>query len=80
MNYCVQLLDADPYTRGTLFTLDSDLTREMGMSEDQLKELKTFIEEYYGVEVSCHRFRLIGQLNTLGLISEYIYKIKTVWD
>lgn len=80
MDYCVQLLDADPYTRGTLFTLDSDLTSEMGMSEDQLKELKTFIEEYYGVEVSHHRFRLKGQLNTLRLISEYIYKLKTVWD
>jgi hypothetical protein len=80
MDYCVQLLDADPYTQGVLFTLDSDLTSEMGMSEDQLKELKTFIEEYYGVEVSYHRFRLKGQLNTLGLIAEYIYKLKTLWD
>lgn len=80
MDYCVQLLDADPYTRGVFFTLDSDLTDEMGMSEDQLKELKAFIEEYYGVEVSHHRFRLKGQLNTLGLIAEYIYKLKTVWD
>ena len=50
------------------------------MSEDQLNELKAFIEEYYGVEMSYHRFRLNGQLNTLRLISEYIYKLKTVWD
>lgn len=80
LDYCVQLLDADPYTRGVVFSLDSDLTREIEMSEDQLKELKAFIEEYYGVEVSYHRFRLYGQLNTLRLISEYIYKIKTLWD
>lgn len=80
LDYCVQLLDADPYTRGVVFSLDSDLTREIEMSEDQLKELKAFIEEYYGVEVSYNRFRLYGQLNTLRLISEYIYKIKTLWD
>lgn len=79
-DFCAQLLDADPYTKGAVFTLDSDLTRELEMSESQLKELKAFIEEYYGVEVSHHRFRLKGQLNTLRLISEYIYKLKSVWD
>jgi len=78
--YCVQLLDSDTYTRGVAFNLDSDLTHEIEMSEDQLNELKAFIEEYYGVEMSYHRFRLNGQLNTLRLISEYIYKLKTVWD
>ena len=61
------------------FTLDSDLTRELEMSEDQLKALKAEIQDYYGVEVSHHRFRLVGQLNTLRLISEYIYKLKNVW-
>lgn len=80
IEYCIQLLDADPYTQGVAFDLDTDLTREMEMSEDQLKQLKAFIEEHYGVEVSHHRFRLNGQLNTLRLISEYIYKLKTVWD
>ena len=80
LNYCAQLLDTDFYTRGFIITLDSDLTREVGMNDRQLKELKAFIEDYYGVEVSYHRFRLNGQLNTLRLISEYIYKIKTVWD
>ncbi len=49
------------------------------MSEDQLKALKAEIQDYYGVEVSHHRFRLVGQLNTLRLISEYIYKLKNVW-
>ena len=80
LNYCAQLLDTDFYTRGFIITLDSDLTREAGMNDRQLKELKAFIEDYYGVEVSYHRFRLDGQLNTLRLISEYIFKIKTVWD
>ena len=80
MVYCIQLVDADPYTEGAFFSLDSDLTSEIGLSEDQLKELKQFIEDHYGVEVSYHRFRLVGQLNTLRLISEYIYKIKTLWD
>ena len=80
LEYCILLLDADPYTQGVAFDLDTDLTREMEMSEDQLKELKAFIEEYYGVEVSHHRFRLNGQLNTLRLISEYIFRLKTVWD
>lgn len=74
------MIDADPYTNGILFTIDSDLTREIGMSEEQLKELKAIIEEYYRVEVSYHRFYLKGQLNTLRLISEYIYKLKTIWD
>lgn len=80
IEYCAQLLDADPYTQGVAFDLDTDLTREMEMSEDQLKQLKAFIEEYYGVEISHHRFRLQGQLNTLRLISEYIFRLKTVWD
>jgi hypothetical protein len=76
---CIRILDADPYTNGLNFTLDSDLTRELEMSEDQLKALKAEIQDYYGVEVSHHRFRLVGQLNTLRLISEYIYKLKNVW-
>ena len=76
---CIRILDADPYTNGLDFTLDSDLTRELEMSEDQLKALKAEIQDYYGVEVSHHRFRLVGQLNTLRLISEYIYKLKNVW-
>ena len=80
LNYCAQLLDTDFYTRGFIISLDSDLTREVGMNDRQLKELKAFIEDYYGVEVSYHRFRLDGQLNTLRLISEYIFKIKSVWD
>ncbi len=80
LNYCTQLLDTDFYTRGFIITLDSDLTREAGMNDRQLKELKAFIEDYYGVEVSYHRFRLNGQLNTLRLISEYIFRIKSVWD
>lgn len=80
MDYCIQLADSDPYTRGVMFTLDSDLTGEIEMSDYQLKELKAFIEENYGVEVSYHRFFLKGQLNTLRLISEYIYRLKTVWD
>ena len=79
IDLCVELLDADPYTRGYVFSLDSDLTHEMEMSEEQLKVLKAEIEERYGVEVSYPRFYLAGQLNTLRLISEYIYKLKTVW-
>ena len=80
LNYCAQLLDTDFYTRGFIISLDCDLTREAGMNDRQLKELKAFIEDYYGVEVSYHRFSLNGQLNTLRLISHYIFKIKTVWD
>ena len=80
LRYCIELTDEDSYTKDVYFTLDSDLTGEIGLSEYQLKELKAFIEEYYGVEVSYHRFRLYGQLNTLRLISEYIFKLKTVWD
>ncbi len=79
IDLCVELLDADPYTRGYVFSLDSDLTREMEMSEEQLKALKAEIKERYGVEVSYPRFYLLGQLNTLRLVSEYIYKLKTVW-
>ncbi len=80
LEYCTKLLDTDFYTRGVIISLDSDLTREVGMNDRQLKELKAFIEDYYGVEVSYHRFRLNGQLNTLRLISEYIFRIKSVWD
>lgn len=80
IEYCIQLVDADPYTQGVLFSLDSDLTREIGMSEEQLKALKAEIEDRFGVEVSYHRFYLLNQLNTLRLISEYIFKIKTLWD
>ena len=80
MEFCIQIVDADPYTQGVGFTIDSDLTREIGMNDYQLKELKAIIEDYYGVEVSYHRFYLIGQLNTLRLISEYIFRLKTVWD
>ena len=79
-NICAQVLDADPYTNGIDFTIDSDLTREMGMSEEQLKDLKARIEERYGVEVSYRRFYLVGQLNTLRLISQYILRLKTVWE
>lgn len=78
LQYCAQLIDAD--TEGILISLDSDLTRDLEMNEDQLKELAAVIKERYGVEVSYHRFYLIGQLNTLRLVSEYIYRLKTVWD
>ena len=78
MDYCNLLIDADK--RGIIITPDSDLTRDLGMTEDDLKELKAEIEDYYGVEVSHHRFRLKGQLNTLRLVSEYITKIITIWD
>ena len=78
MEYTAQLIDAD--NRGILISPDSDLTHELGMDEDQLKELKAEIENLFGVEISHHRFRLKGQLNTLRLISDYIYKLKTVWD
>ena len=76
--YCAQLIDAD--NKGILISLDSDLTRELEMNADQLKELAAEIKERYGVEVSYHRFKLVGQLNTLRLISEYICRLKTVWD
>ena len=78
MNYCSLLIDADK--RGIVITPDSDLTKNLGLTEDELKELKAEIEESYGVEVSHHRFRLKGQLNTLRLVSEYITKLKTIWD
>ena len=78
MEYCAHLIDAD--ARGIIITPDSDLTRELGMNEEDLKKLKAVIEEYYGIEISHHRFRLVGQLNTLRLISEYIVKLKTVWE
>ena len=78
MDYCNLLIDADK--RGIIISPDSDLTHDLGMNEDDLKDLKAEIEDRYGVEVSHHRFRLIGQLNTLYLVSEYITKLKTVWD
>ena len=78
VQYCAQLLEADG--RFAPFSLDSDLTRNLGLDDDQLKELAAEIKERYGVEVSYNRFKLVGQLNTLRLISEYIYKLKTVWD
>ena len=78
MDYCAILIDAD--ARGIIITPDSDLTKDLGMTEDDLKDLKAEIEEYFGVEVSHHRFRLKGQLNTLLLVSEYITKLKTIWD
>lgn len=80
MNYCARLADSDPYTRGAVITPDSDLSTEIGLNDRQLKALKTEIEERFGVEVSYNRFYLKGQLNTLRLISEYIYKLKTLWD
>ena len=76
--YCADLINAD--FNGIFITLDSDLTKELGMTEDELKELKALIEERYGVEISYHRFYLKDQLNTLRHISEYIYKLKHVWD
>ena len=78
MDYCALLIDADK--RGIVITPDSDLTRELRLTEDELKDLKAEIEARYGVEVSHHRFKLIGQLNTLYLVSEYITNIKTLWD
>ena len=77
MDYCAWLIDAD--ARGIIITPDSDLTNELGLNEDDLKDLKAEIKEYFGVEVSHHRFRLIGQLNTLRLVSEYITRLKTIW-
>ena len=76
--YCAQLIDAD--ARGILISPDSDLTRELGMNEDQLKELKAEIMDCYGVEVSHYRFYLIGQLNTLRLVAENIAKIRISWN
>ena len=78
MDYCTLLINADK--RGIIISPDSDLTHDLGLTEDELKDLKAEIEERYGVEVSHHRFKLIGQLNTLYLVSEYITKIKTIWD
>ena len=60
-----------------LISLDSDLSRDLGMNEDQLKVFAAVIEKLYGVEMSYRRFYLIGQLNTLRLVSEYIYKYRT---
>lgn len=78
MDYCALLIDAD--SRGVMISPNSDLTRELGLTDDDLKTLKAEIEDRYGVEVSHYRFRLKGQLNTLHLIAEYIVKLKTIWD
>ena len=78
MEYCAQLIDADAY--GILISPDSDLTRNLGMTSDELKELQAEIKRRYDVEVSYNRFYLVGQLNTLRLISEHIVKLKHLWD
>ena len=78
MEYCVQLIDAD--YEGILISPDSDLTTDLGMTSEELKELQAEIKRRYDIELSYHRFYLKGQLNTLRLITEYIVKLKTVWD
>lgn len=78
IDYCALLIDAD--SRGIPISLDSDLTRQLELNEDELKALAAEVKEHFDVEVSYHRFKLVGQLNTLRLLSEYIYRIKTVWD
>ncbi len=80
MQYCVQLADADVHTRGVNFSIDSDFSRKIGFKDYQLKELQAEVKRRYGVELSYHRLYLVGQLNTVRLLSEYIYKLKTVWD
>ncbi|MBR4828809.1 MAG: acyl carrier protein [Muribaculaceae bacterium] len=77
LEFCAELIDAD--ARGIPISVDSDLTSELGMDDYELKALKAEIEEHYGVEVSYHRFKLKGQLNTLRLITDYIVRLKTVW-
>ena len=76
--YCAMLLEDDGRYAG--FSLDSDLTRDMGMDDAMLKELALEIKERYGVDLSYNRFKLVGQLNTLRRVSLYIYRLKTVWD
>lgn len=71
--YCAQLIDAE--ARGIRITPDSDLARDLGMTLDDMKELSAEIKRHYGVKSSHYRFRLVGQLNTLHLISDYIYKM-----
>ena len=78
VEYCAQMLEADG--RLAPFSLESDLTRDLGFDDYQLKDLAEEIKERYGVEVSYHRFKLVGQLNTLRLVTEYIYRLKTVWQ
>ena len=78
IQYCAQLLEAEG--KFTPFSLESDLTRNMGLTEDQLKLLAKEIKRRYGVDVSYRRFYLKDQLNTLRLVSEYILKLKTIWD
>ncbi|MBR5726069.1 MAG: hypothetical protein IKX56_04970 [Muribaculaceae bacterium] len=78
IQYCAQLLEAEG--KFTPFSLESDLTRNMGLTEDQLKLLAKEIKRRYGVDVSYRRFYLKDQLNTLRLVSEYILKLKNIWD
>lgn len=75
MAFCDLLIDADK--RGLIISPESDLTRELGMTENELKALRAEIKERYGVEVSYHRFYLVDQLNNLRLVSEYIYNLKS---
>ena len=72
------MIDAD--YEGILISPDSDLTTDLGMTSEELKELQAEIKRRYDIELSYHRFYLKGQLNTLRLITEYIVKLKTVWD
>ncbi len=78
MIYCAEMIDA--YDKGLSITPDSDLTRDLKMNREQLKALAAEIERKYGVEVSYNRFYLKGQLNTLYLITEYIYMLKHFQD
>ena len=71
--YCAQLIDAK--ARRIRITPDSDLAQDLGMTLEEMKELSAEIKRHYGVETSYFRFRLVGQLNTLRLISDYIYKM-----
>ena len=71
--YCAQLIDAK--AKRIRITPDSDLAQDLGMTLEEMKELSAEIKRHYGVETSYFRFRLVGQLNTLRLISDYIYKM-----
>lgn len=71
--YCAQLIDAK--ARRIRITPDSDLAQDLGMTLEEMKELSAEIKRHYGVETSYFRFRLVGQLNTLRLISDYIYNM-----
>lgn len=78
MEYCAQLIDAD--IEGILISPDSDLTCDLGMSSEELKALQAEVKRRYDIELPYNRFFLKGQLNTLRLITQYIVKLKTVWD